>query len=79
MFQKVEVIIVSDSMTAVSWVNGTGIASLKHVRWKYDVRSMITFHGNLKVIQNSRVSNLVTDMLVKKGSNNEGDFQILGG
>ncbi|KAK3185008.1 hypothetical protein Dsin_032294 [Dipteronia sinensis] len=33
-----EVIIVSDSMTAVSWVNGAGFGSIKHVNTIYEAK-----------------------------------------
>ncbi|KAK3183781.1 hypothetical protein Dsin_031067 [Dipteronia sinensis] len=77
--QSVEVIIVSDSMVAISWINDVGFGSLKHVRTIYDIRNMTSFHGNLKIIHNHRASNSFADMLAKRGSNNEGDLMYMGG
>ncbi|KAK3226986.1 hypothetical protein Dsin_006848 [Dipteronia sinensis] len=77
-FQETEVIIVSDSMVAISWVNGAGFGSLKHVRTIYDVRSMLSLHGNMKIIHNPRASNSFVDMLANMGTNNEGDLMFLG-
>ncbi|KAK3199930.1 hypothetical protein Dsin_023345 [Dipteronia sinensis] len=42
-----------------------------HVRTIYDVRSMLSLHGNLKIIHNPRTSNSFADMLAKRGANNE--------
>ncbi|KAK3200760.1 hypothetical protein Dsin_024175 [Dipteronia sinensis] len=78
-FQSVEVIIVSDSMVAILWINVAGFGSLEHVRTIDDVRNMISYHGNLKIIHNPRASNSLADMLAKRGSNNEGDLMYMGG
>ncbi|KAK3218627.1 hypothetical protein Dsin_012597 [Dipteronia sinensis] len=59
--------------------NHCGIASFKHVNWIYDVRTISKIHGILKIVHNSRTTNSAAGMLAKKGSNNEGDFQLLGG
>ncbi|KAK2653709.1 hypothetical protein Ddye_013565 [Dipteronia dyeriana] len=78
LFQNDEVIIVSDSKVATFWVNGVGFSNLKHVRTIYDVRTLINCHGNLKIIHNSRATISFTDMLAKRGSNNEGDMMFVG-
>ncbi|KAK0574812.1 hypothetical protein LWI29_029477 [Acer saccharum] len=44
------IIIISDSKVAVSWVNNDGFGNLDHVNWIYDIRSKLDYLGNTKVI-----------------------------
>ncbi|KAK1567980.1 hypothetical protein Q3G72_018942 [Acer saccharum] len=69
-----EIIIISDSMVAVSWVNGSEFGSLNHVNLIYDIRSLLHFLGGTVVGYNSRSSNNFADCLAKKASNREEDF-----
>ena len=68
--------IVSDSKTAVSWVNSSGFGSLKHVDYIYDIRSILNLLGRTTVIFNPRSTNCFADSLAKKGSNSEGDMVL---
>ncbi|KAK3183579.1 hypothetical protein Dsin_030865 [Dipteronia sinensis] len=68
-----EVHIISDSIVAVSWVNGSGFGCLKHVKLIYDIRNLLRFLGRISVSHNIRSSNSFADSLAKKGSNMEGD------
>ena len=66
--------IVSDSRSAVSWINGDGIGSLKYVNTIYNCREHIRLHGGLSVSFKSRSSNTFADSLAKLGSSAAGDF-----
>ncbi|KAK3219719.1 hypothetical protein Dsin_013689 [Dipteronia sinensis] len=68
-----EVHFISDSMVAVSWVNGSDFGCLKHVKLIYDIKNLLCFLGRTSVLYNSRSSNSFADSLAKKGSNMEGD------
>ncbi|KAK3220416.1 hypothetical protein Dsin_014386 [Dipteronia sinensis] len=61
-----EIDIVGDSKVAVLWVNSEGIGNLKHVDIILDIRNMLCFLGNTRVIFNSRDSNSFADSLAKK-------------
>ncbi|KAI9185523.1 hypothetical protein LWI28_008118 [Acer negundo] len=71
-----KVIIISDSMTAISWVNGSNLGSLKHVNLIYDIKSLLHFLGRTVVGFNSRSTNNLMDCLAQRASNREGDFVI---
>ena len=62
----------SDSKVAVSWVNGRGIGSMKHVQTIYEIRSHLTVSGQASVVYCSRASNSYADMLAKKVLKGEG-------
>ncbi|KAK2639235.1 hypothetical protein Ddye_027030 [Dipteronia dyeriana] len=68
------IVIVSDSKVAVSWVNGEGISNIQHVQSIYDIRCNLKSLGQAKVVYNSRMSKTFADHLAKKGSGNEGDM-----
>ncbi|KAK2651346.1 hypothetical protein Ddye_011202 [Dipteronia dyeriana] len=55
---------VSDSMVVVSWINGKGIGSIKHVQTIYDISSLLNSIG--RVVYCSRMSNSLADMLAKQ-------------
>ncbi|KAK3221705.1 hypothetical protein Dsin_008730 [Dipteronia sinensis] len=66
-------VIESDSMVAVSWINGKGIGNFKLVNLIYDIRSNLKFlKGEVKF--RSRASNQFADNLAKMGSGEKGDF-----
>ncbi|KAK3225985.1 hypothetical protein Dsin_005847 [Dipteronia sinensis] len=71
-----EIVIVSDSKSAVSWVNEGRFGSIKHVNLIFNIRCNLNKLGNMVVIFNSRASNSFVDMLSKKGFNMEGDIFI---
>ncbi|KAK3193125.1 hypothetical protein Dsin_024435 [Dipteronia sinensis] len=62
-----DIVIVSDSMTAVTWVNDRSFGSVKHVNLIYKIRGNLIKLGKTVVIYNSRASNSFADMLAKKG------------
>ncbi|KAK0596186.1 hypothetical protein LWI29_035242 [Acer saccharum] len=69
-FVEKEIIIASDSKTAVSWVNNHDvIGSLRHVQIIYDNCNFLhNLHGT-SVVFNPRSSNSFADKLAKSGSN----------
>ena len=69
-----DITIISDSKVVVSWVNGAGFGSLKHLNFIYDIRSLLSVLGRTVVIFNPRSTNCFADSLAKRGSNSEGDF-----
>ena len=58
----------------MSWVNGEDFGSVEHVNLIYDVRTLLHFHGNMRVKFRSRASNDVADYLAQRGSKNSGDI-----
>ncbi|KAK3185069.1 hypothetical protein Dsin_032355 [Dipteronia sinensis] len=72
--QELEIEIVSDSSTAVSWINSDSFGSIVHVEMVYKIREFMRSHGRMRVSFSSRASNSFADNLAKKGSNREGDF-----
>ena len=69
-----DIVIVSDSKIAVSWVNNNGFGSLNHVGTVNDIRAMLTHFGRTSVIYSLRASNSFADSLAKKASNMEEDI-----
>ncbi|KAK3213081.1 hypothetical protein Dsin_017787 [Dipteronia sinensis] len=69
-----DIVIVSDSKSAVDWVNESGIGHINLVDSIYDIRSKLDYLGNTKVIYNSRATNLLVDSLAKKGLASTGEF-----
>ena len=63
-----DILIISNSMTAVSWINGEGIGSMNHVNLIYDIREWLSVMGNVTVIYNSRSLNSSADSLARQGS-----------
>ncbi|KAK2648436.1 hypothetical protein Ddye_015925 [Dipteronia dyeriana] len=61
------IVIVSDSMMAVSWINNSGLGSLKHVQTIYDICSGLISLGVALVVFSSRAFNTFVDLLAKKG------------
>ena len=65
--------IISDSNSAVSWVNGKDFGNFKLVNLIYDIRSSLLHLKGLSVCFKTRGSNLFADSLAKGGSSNSGD------
>ncbi|KAK2657469.1 hypothetical protein Ddye_010521 [Dipteronia dyeriana] len=65
--------IVSDSMTAVSWINCTGLGNINYAQMIYDIRRNLSLHGMATVVFGARSSNSFADMLAKSSSMNGGD------
>ncbi|KAK3217818.1 hypothetical protein Dsin_011788 [Dipteronia sinensis] len=75
-FHDKEVIFISDSKAAVSWINAEGIRSLTYVHLIYDIRNVLNNLWNARVVFNSKSSNSFRDSLAKMGSSKEGDRLI---
>ena len=71
-----EIVFVSDSKSAVTWINSDGLGSLNHTKLILDIRNHLTSLNNSSVIFNSRDSNSLANMLAKKGSGQEGNELI---
>ncbi|KAI9177171.1 hypothetical protein LWI28_011918 [Acer negundo] len=61
-------------VTDVNWINTDVFGSLAHVKMVYDIRELLSRHGNMSVQFCSRASNSFVDDLEKKGSNMVGDM-----
>ncbi|KAK3222042.1 hypothetical protein Dsin_009067 [Dipteronia sinensis] len=70
----VKVVILSDSLVAVSWVNGEDVGSLEHADIIFEIRNWLKLFSNLVVSYASRCSNFFVDSLAKQGARNCGDF-----
>ncbi|KAK3227946.1 hypothetical protein Dsin_007808 [Dipteronia sinensis] len=66
--------IVSDSRTAVAWVNDEGFGNLKLVSLIYEIRSILRVLGSTSVIHNLRTSNSYADSLAKRGVSLNGEI-----
>ncbi|KAK4838484.1 hypothetical protein QYF36_014080 [Acer negundo] len=65
--------IVSDYLSAVSWINSDTFGSLAHGQLVYGIRDYVRKFRNLSVRYCSRASNSYADNLARKGANREGD------
>ena len=63
-----EIILSSDSMIAVAWINGNGFGSLEHYNLIYDIREWLSFLGSAFVVFNSRFSNTFAEHLTRQRS-----------
>ncbi|KAK3217841.1 hypothetical protein Dsin_011811 [Dipteronia sinensis] len=63
-----DVIVVSDSKVAVSWVNGGDFRNLAHVNSVYDIRNNLSSYGLMEIVYKSRTFNSFADSLAKIGS-----------
>ncbi|KAI9160393.1 hypothetical protein LWI28_007704 [Acer negundo] len=70
-----KIVIVSDSMEAVSWVNDEEFRNLNLVDIIYDIRSCLRLMKYTSVHHISRVDNSEADFLAKRGASSllEGD------
>ena len=68
------IVIVSDSLVAVSWINNEGFGSTEHAQTIYDIREVLANSGSISVAYGSRVFNSSADFLAKKGSRCSNDF-----
>ena len=66
--------IISDSKTAVSWIQNGGVGNLKHVNEIYDIRSYMDNVGGINISHHTRASNGFADNLAKMGARMSGDF-----
>ncbi|KAK3206815.1 hypothetical protein Dsin_020861 [Dipteronia sinensis] len=73
-----DIMIISDSKVAASWVNNDGFDSIKRVNTIYDIRHMVNSSGNFSIIFNPKAANSFVDMLAKNRASYSGDF-IVGG
>ncbi|KAK3231497.1 hypothetical protein Dsin_003378 [Dipteronia sinensis] len=65
--------VVSDSKTAVSWVNGEDFGNVKLVQQVYDIREFLRTYRGVLVVYKPRGFNSLADSLAKAGSNRSGD------
>ena len=63
-----EIMLVSDSKVAVSWVLGEGIGNIDNWESIYDIKECLKVLPRLSVVFSSRASNSFTDNLAKRGS-----------
>ena len=61
-------VVVSDSSTTVSWINGSGVGSWDHLNLILDIRNLLGRLSKIRVEFCSRVSNSYADLLAKKGA-----------
>ena len=77
-FANRETLVVSDSKTAVSWVNEGEFGNLAHVQTIFEIRGMLLEAENIKVVFDLRIFNSLADSLAKMGSSETGDFVVWG-
>ena len=70
------IVVISDSKTAVSWINGSGVGSWMHVHQILEIRNLLGCLSKAHVEFESRESNSFADMLAKKGAAGEDDVLI---
>ncbi|KAK2656843.1 hypothetical protein Ddye_009895 [Dipteronia dyeriana] len=73
-----EIVIISDSKVAVSWVKNEGLRCIKLVSVIYDICSMLNSWDNISIAFHLRASNSFIDMLAKNGSGRSGNFLVWG-
>jgi hypothetical protein len=71
-----EIIVVSDSNTAVSWVSKGDFGHLAQVQTIFEIRDMLLLADSVKVGFDSRIFNSFADSLAKMGSSSSGDFFV---
>ena len=62
-----EIVFVSGSKTAVTWINSDGFKSLAHANIILDIRNLLMSLDNSSIIFNPRDSNSLANSLAKKG------------
>ena len=67
------IVIISDSRSAVSWMNGSDFGNIKLVQLVYDVRQALQFREGLSVKFMTRNFNSFADGLAKDGSGRNGE------
>ncbi|KAK1576403.1 hypothetical protein Q3G72_013488 [Acer saccharum] len=73
LLQDRSIIIVSDSRSAVSWINSDNFGNLNLVNLVYDIRHLIQSRAGISIIHNNRETNSLADSLAKGGSGRNGD------
>ena len=71
-----DIMVVSDSKVAVSWVNNGDFGNVAQVNAIYDIREILNSSGRIKVVFDSRIFNSFADSLAKMGANLDGDFVV---
>ncbi|KAK3231468.1 hypothetical protein Dsin_003349 [Dipteronia sinensis] len=67
------IVFVSDSQTAVSWINSSGFGNVEHSKTIYDIRCLLCKLGQASVEFNPRDTNFSADRLAKQGEEGGGD------
>ena len=70
-----EIILVSDSKVAVSWVLGEGIGNIDNWEYIVDIKECLKAMPHLSVAFRSRASNSFADSLAKRGSSATEDVE----
>ena len=73
-----DIMVVSDSKVAVSWVNNGDFGNVSQVNDIYDIRQYMNSAGNIKVVFDSRIFNSFANSLAKLGANLDVDFIVWG-
>ncbi|KAK3221456.1 hypothetical protein Dsin_008481 [Dipteronia sinensis] len=60
------IIISSDSMTVVSWINSCDLGNINHTHFIYKIRRVLFDMGQVSVEYSSRATNFLADSLAKK-------------
>ena len=71
------IVIFSDSESAVSWITGDGFGLLSQVNLLYDIRQIIRQRNSLAVKFTSHVTNSLADSLAKADQDEECGPQIM--
>ncbi|KAI9154314.1 hypothetical protein LWI28_024255 [Acer negundo] len=69
-----EIVFVSDSKVAISWINDVGFGNLKFVDMVYDIQNCLEFLDGLVFSFSPRSTNSYADNLAKRVSSMGGDF-----
>ena len=69
-----DILVVSNSKVAVSWVNQGDFGNVAQVKTIYQIRESLKSAGCIKVVFDSRIFNSSADSLAKMGANRTGDF-----
>ena len=72
-FQNTSVTILSDSKSAVDWINDDHFGSLEHVDWLNDIRNFLMSLNGLRIAFSPRGLNSFADGLAKLGASASGE------
>ena len=73
-----KITIISDSKSAVSWINGADFGNFLLLNMVYDIRQVLHSIPGLVIIFMPRGSNSLADGLAKAGSSRSGDRLVWG-
>ncbi|KAK3231069.1 hypothetical protein Dsin_002950 [Dipteronia sinensis] len=67
------IVFVSDSQTAVSWINSSGFSNVEHSKTNYNILCLLCKLGQASVEFNPKDTNFSADRLAKQGAEGGGD------